>query len=187
MSFDLTIKPAPSGDKFTISVTDAKSMTVSDLKNVIQSKSNVTPEEQRLIYKGYVLKDARTLESYGVTANQTILMVRGKKTEDPQQQAALPAQPPQQTQRTSTQPPASAIQQPSAGTAGAPPNPFNMFSQQPGGSAFNPFSMDPSQMQAMLASNPEMMQSIMNSPIMQQMTENPEIMMAMMRANPQVR
>ena len=43
------------------------SMTISELKVQVQSKSQIPPEEQRLIYKGQVLKDERTVDSYGET------------------------------------------------------------------------------------------------------------------------
>eukprot|EP01042_Synura_sphagnicola_P022499 gene22499-28655_t len=41
------------------------SSTVLELKVKVQEQLNVAPAQQRLIYKGRVLKDEATVESYG--------------------------------------------------------------------------------------------------------------------------
>ena len=46
-----------------------KSATVAQLKLAINDVMKVLPENQRLIYKGRVLKDDLTLENYGSMAN----------------------------------------------------------------------------------------------------------------------
>jgi ubiquilin len=85
-------------------------------------------------------------------------------------------------------------------------NPFAMFggggnganananANANGNANANPFAgfnmnsmMNPAAMQAQHAQNPEMMAQIMNSPIMQQLTNNPELIRNMMMANPQMR
>ena len=60
----INIKCAPEGAKFTVDV-DNLQTTVSEFKTLLQEKSKIPAEDQRLIYKGHVLKDSRTLESYG--------------------------------------------------------------------------------------------------------------------------
>ena len=56
---------ATSGAKITVSV--ELGVLVSDLKQTLASsdKANVPASQQRLIYRGHVMKDERTLESYG--------------------------------------------------------------------------------------------------------------------------
>ena len=51
------------GSKFSVQ-TDLES-TVGSFKAVIAEKSDVPAEQQRLIYKGRILKDEQTLASYG--------------------------------------------------------------------------------------------------------------------------
>jgi len=59
---------ATSGAKITLDV--ELSSTVGDLKTALSAsdKADVPAERQRLIYKGHVLKDEKTLESYGEDA-----------------------------------------------------------------------------------------------------------------------
>ena len=64
-SYVLVVKPTAGGEKFSVEANLA--MTVAELKEQAQSKSQVAPTEQRLIYKGQVLKDERTVESYGAS------------------------------------------------------------------------------------------------------------------------
>jgi hypothetical protein len=56
---------ATSGSKITVEV--ELTLTVGDLKAVLaaEDKANVPAVQQRLIYKGHVLKDEKDLASYG--------------------------------------------------------------------------------------------------------------------------
>jgi ubiquilin len=60
---NLSIKCANS-EKLT--VVCEKSSTVLDLKKIIASKTDVSADNQRLIYKGRILKDESTMEQYGL-------------------------------------------------------------------------------------------------------------------------
>lgn len=51
------------GSKFSVQI--SLDSTVESLKSVIAQKRDVAAERLRLIYKGRVLKDDQTLESYG--------------------------------------------------------------------------------------------------------------------------
>ena len=62
-TFKVLIKPTSGGDKITIDVED--SMTVAELKEAVAASSSTPAVEQRLIYRGQVLKDERIIESYG--------------------------------------------------------------------------------------------------------------------------
>ena len=66
----LVVKPTAGGDKFTVQDLQV-SQTVADLKAEVAKKSSVPAEQQRLIYKGQVLKDERTLDSYGAPGFST--------------------------------------------------------------------------------------------------------------------
>ncbi len=50
-----------------------KNGTVLELKQVIEAKLNVAAAQQRLIYKGRVLKDDSTLEFYGTIFDFVLL------------------------------------------------------------------------------------------------------------------
>lgn len=57
------IKPTATSEKLTLEI--EPSISVSDLKEEIALKQSIAAAEQRLIYKGQILKDERTVESYG--------------------------------------------------------------------------------------------------------------------------
>ncbi len=59
------------GNKFSLPV-DLTS-TVRDLKVLLVERSEIPADQQRLIYKGRVLKDDSTLESYGVLSCRYLL------------------------------------------------------------------------------------------------------------------
>lgn len=52
------------GSKFSVLVN--LDSTVGSFKSVLAEQSEVPPDQQRLIYKGRILKDDQTLQSYGV-------------------------------------------------------------------------------------------------------------------------
>lgn len=56
------------GSKFSVQV--ALDSTVGSFKVIVAEKSDVPAEQQRLIYKGRILKDEQTLESYGIVSFQ---------------------------------------------------------------------------------------------------------------------
>jgi len=108
--------------------------------------------------------------SYGFEDNQTIHMVRGAASRAIPNAAAVAA-------GSSVPSPASA---PSPSTS--TPSPSSSSTANPNPLAGNPFvgmgaggAPDINAMQQQLQSNPEMMRSIMNSPMMSQMMNNPEV------------
>ncbi|CAA2978278.1 ubiquitin domain-containing DSK2a-like [Olea europaea subsp. europaea] len=50
---------------------------VGEFKALLAQNCDVPVEQQRLIYKGRILKDDQTLVSYGLQADHTVHMVRG--------------------------------------------------------------------------------------------------------------
>ncbi len=51
------------GDKLSLEVTPKQ--TIAELKTAVATKCDIPAENQRLIYKGQVLKDEKTVEDYG--------------------------------------------------------------------------------------------------------------------------
>ena len=63
MPFDIKIKPTSGGANVVVSTDNGS--TIAELKEAVATAASVPAAEQRLIYKGQVLKDERTVESYG--------------------------------------------------------------------------------------------------------------------------
>lgn len=59
----VNIKPTSGGEKFQAEIDT--SATVRELKEEVARKCDTNADQQRLIYKGQVLKDDRSIESYG--------------------------------------------------------------------------------------------------------------------------
>lgn len=144
-------------------------------------------EQQRLIYKGRILKDDQTLHSYGLDADHTVHLVRGFV------------------------PPASANNASAANsvTPNSTPSGVGVGSEDValGGSGLGA-SLFPGlglnglggssglfgaelpqfeQMQQQLTQNPNLMSDMMSSPLFQNLMNNPEIIRNMITSNPQMR
>jgi len=175
--------------KFTVKVNTSK--TVQEFKEQIAEEVSVPAPQQRLIYKGRVLKDEQTLESYSVEEDQTVHLVKGA--------APAGSNPPQPT--AASAPPTNPASVPTfpglnfgAGT-GAAADPLGvggldinsmmqmMNAAGPGGLG----APNMQQMQQQLMQNPELMRNIMSSPLMQNIMNDPEILRNIMLSNPQMR
>lgn len=165
MAITINIK-CTNGEKFSIPQVDLSS-TVETFKTLVSETTSVPPGQQRLIYKGHVLKDEKTLQSYDLQENHTIILVKGTRTAN----SAPSPQPQPQPQATPN--PFQPHPQPQQ------PNPFNMGM---GGDSLNLAAM-----QQQLLQDPEQLSRMMNSPIMQSLLDNPELMQGMMMNNPQIR
>ncbi|CAH1413722.1 unnamed protein product [Lactuca virosa] len=62
------------GTKFTVQV--SLDSSVQSFKSLLAKTCDIPAEEQRLIYKGGILKDDQTLKSYGLEAEHTVHLVR---------------------------------------------------------------------------------------------------------------
>uniref|UniRef100_A0ACD5TMS4 Uncharacterized protein n=1 Tax=Avena sativa TaxID=4498 RepID=A0ACD5TMS4_AVESA len=171
----LNIRSA-NGTKFTVQA-DLGS-TVGAFKEVVTGSSDVPAPQQRLIYKGRILKDEQTLESYGVETDHTIHLVRGVA------QAAASAAPAAASPRASTTPTSG----PAGGLGGLFPGlgATGPASGRPAG-LFGAGLPELDQMQQQLSQNPNLMRDIMNMPMMQNLMNNPDLIRNMIMNNPQMR
>jgi ubiquilin len=163
MSTHLVIKTVQPPAEFPVDVDS--SATIEELKEQVAGLVGLPKENIRLVCAGKIWQDQQTVASY-----------------DPKDGAIVHClnNPPRVT-------PGSAEQTLSA------PNPMAalMGGGGGGGAMNNVNSGDPmqqmmAQSQQMMMQNPEMMQQIMNSPMVQQMMSNPDTIRAMMRMNPQL-
>ncbi|CAL9072339.1 unnamed protein product [Musa textilis] len=178
------------GSKFSVQI--ALDSTVGAFKAALVEKCDVPAEQQRLIYKGRILKDEHTLESYGLESDHTIHLVRGLTS------------PAASADVTTASNGASRITANSAGVENGGTNEGQRFggadiggSLFPGlgvnrrdgnGSGFLGFGLpDINQMQQQLAQNPSMMREIMNMPAIQSLMNNPDLLRNMIMNNPQMR
>ncbi|GAA0141762.1 scaffold/adaptor protein [Lithospermum erythrorhizon] len=173
------------GSKFTVDV-ELETTTVGSLKTEIASKCEIPPQQQRLIYKGRILKDDQTLKTYGLEADHTIHLVRGFS----------PAASPNTTNTgpVNTSPAAPRDASPNeGGPLGGSGLGASLFpglganGLSSGGGLFGAGLPEFEQVQQQLTQNPNMMRDIMNMPLVQNLMNNPEIMRNMIMNNPQMR
>lgn len=72
----LKIKMSMNNTLFEISI--SKSATVKELKEGCSAadKSNISPAEQNLVYKGRILSDEKLLSDYNIANDHTIILVK---------------------------------------------------------------------------------------------------------------
>ncbi|XP_074562504.1 ubiquitin domain-containing protein DSK2b-like isoform X2 [Curcuma longa] len=159
--------------------------TVGAFKVLLAEKSDVPAERQRLIYKGQILKDEKTLKSYGLESDHTIHLVHGLILQNP------PADVTPAANRVSGV--ESGGSNGGGGFGGAdfasslfPDIGSNI--RNGSGSGLLGFGLpDLSQMRQQLVQNPSMMREIMNMPAVQSLINNPDLMRNMIMNNPQMR
>ncbi|PIN00586.1 Ubiquitin-like protein [Handroanthus impetiginosus] len=176
------------GSKF--SVKTSLESTVGEFKVVLAQNSDVPVEQQRLIYKGRILKDDQTLSSYGLQADHTVHMVRGSAPA-----ASPPSAAPASAGNTDSNPTGRQGGSPNtggAGVAGAGASLFpglglGAFGGSSASGLFGAGLPEFEQVQQQLTQNPNMMREIMNMPAIQSLMNNPEIMRSLIMSNPQMR
>ncbi|XP_062209754.1 ubiquitin domain-containing protein DSK2a-like isoform X1 [Phragmites australis] len=152
--------------------------TVGAFKAIVAENCDVPPQQQRLIYKGRILKDEQTLASCGVETDHTIHMVRGAV---PPPASTAPAA----NQKTSATTTASS---PAAGLGGLMQGLGATGAGNSGGlGLFGSGLPELDQMQQQLAENPNLMREIMNMPLMQNIMNSPDLIRNIIMNNPQMR
>ncbi|XP_072957609.1 ubiquitin domain-containing protein DSK2b-like isoform X1 [Typha angustifolia] len=167
------------GSKFSVQ-TDLEA-TVGAFKAVVAGSCDVPVEQQRLIYKGRILKDEQTLASYGVESDHTIHLVRGAAPLTTSAAAATtnPVLGASRTTNSSSE----------AGLGGSlfPGLGVNGLAGNGASGLFGTGLPGFDQVQQQLTQNPNMMRDIMNMPAMQSLMSNPDLMRTIIMNNPQMR
>ncbi|TYH78189.1 hypothetical protein ES332_D04G208100v1 [Gossypium tomentosum] len=174
------------GTKFTVR-TNLES-TVGSFKALLAQNCDIPADQQRLIYKGRILKDDQTLQSYGLQADHTIHMVRGFAPS-----SSTP--PPSATTNVATDNTTPGVTRGigSNDGAGLGASLFPGLNPLGGGGGSGGFGLFGSglpefeQVQQQLTQNPNMMREIMNTPAIQSLMNNPELMRSLIMSNPQMR
>jgi ubiquilin len=148
--------------------------TIGHFKELIAAKTNVPPNQQRVIFAGQILKDDKTVENCGIKDKFTVHLVKS---------TATTSQPPPQPKISSSPAPAPSNPTPTTPAAGFPPaGGFPFLSGGFGGLPSNFQSL-----QQQLLNDPNQLREIMNSPAFQSILNNPEILRSIIQSNPQMR
>lgn len=150
------------------SAAESASISVLKVKQCIASKDSTAPcERQKLIFKGRILDNDRTLSDYGIEKGATLFMVKSAAPPSGSPPPSAPAAP------TAT---------PSTNSTGASaPQPSPMMGM--GNPFANPFGGGMMGQQG--PPNPEQMQAMLNSPQMQGLMDNPDLMSSMLQQSMQ--
>ncbi|GLT27915.1 hypothetical protein SLA2020_028810 [Shorea laevis] len=175
------------GTKFSVR-TNLES-SVGSFKAVLAQNCDIPAEQQRLIYKGRILKDGETLESYGLQADHTVHMVRGFAPVSSTPPAAASNAGSETTTPTVTRGVGSneggGFEDPSLGAPLFPG--LNALGGTRASGLFGAGLQEFEQVQQQLTQNPNMMREIMNMPAIQSLMNNPELMRSLIMSNPQMR
>ncbi|KAL0573629.1 hypothetical protein V5O48_008325 [Marasmius crinis-equi] len=160
-------------NELKLQITIATDKTVAELKEAIAKQSDVEAARQRLIYSGRVLKDEDLLSVYKIQSSHTIHMVKGAARSGA-------------SGSTSSQPTSQPL--PTMQSGQNPSDPLTQLNSHQGFGAMaglNPFAD-----MGLNPNDPNMMQSMMNSPeVLQQMAgvmSNPAIVDQLIASNPQL-
>lgn len=185
-TFEATIRMS-NGTRFPIYV-ELTNPTVLQLKRAISELQNEYPVGcQRLVYKGRVLEDERSVSDYNIATKSTLFLVKGSSKST---QTNPPAAPAATATASSVAPSTPAASQPFSpsvppafSSSSSSTNPWGIPSPASGSNSGNPFGGMPS--------TPQEMEQMMNHPMMQSFMNNPELMQNMlqmqMQTNPQLR
>ncbi|KAK9987555.1 hypothetical protein SO802_027794 [Lithocarpus litseifolius] len=179
------------GTKFTVRT--SLDSSISAFKAALAQNCDVPADQQRLIYKGRILKDDQTLESYGLQAEHTVHMVRGFASA-----ASTPAATATATATGNSESPnntpgvtrgVGSNEGGGLGNAGLGASLFGLNALGSGGAPdlFGAGLPEFEQVQQQLTQNPNMMREIMNMPAIQSLMNNPELMRSLIMSNPQMR
>ncbi|GAB2291637.1 hypothetical protein Dimus_025893 [Dionaea muscipula] len=177
------------GSKF--SVRTGLGSVVGAFKVLVAQKCDVPADQQRLIYKGRILKDDQTLESYGLQADHTVHMVKGFASSAAPattvSATAANANPPSATTGNATVTDGGALGGAGLGASLFPGLGLGGLGGTGGSSLFGAGFPELEQMQQQLTQNPNIMREIMNMPAIQSLMNNPELMRSLIMSNPQMR
>ncbi|KAL5789008.1 hypothetical protein ACOSP7_005957 [Xanthoceras sorbifolium] len=177
------------GTKFTVRT--SLESTVEAFKAVLAQSCEIPADQQRLIYKGRILKDDQTLQSYGLQADQNVHMVRGFTPS-----SLAPTSAAANSGSTNTTPSVTNGfgSNGGGGDGGAglgaslfPGLGLNAIGSGGASGLFGSGLPELDQVQQQRTQNPDMMRDLMNMPAIQNMMNNPELLRGMIMNNPQMR
>ncbi|GMY05295.1 ubiquitin domain-containing protein DSK2b-like [Fagus crenata] len=186
------------GAKFTVRTSLESSISV--FKAILAQNCDVPADQQRLIYKGRILKDDQTLASYGLQAEHTVHMVRGFASA-----ASTPATTATATATTTATSNSGSPNNTPGVTRGVGSNEggglgnadlgaslfpglgFNALGSGGAPGLFGAGLPEFEQVQQQLTQNPNMMREIMSMPAIQSLMNNPDLMRSLIMSNPQMR
>ena len=152
-------------------------------------------DRQRLVYKGRILEDDRTLQDYGIVSKSTLFLVKGRAgTRPPPTNSSSTSS---TTASTSTHSTTANAVPPGNSSTPLPRSNANQAGSNPWGgvpdsseSGINSLLNNPLLSNPM-AADPSQMQEMMNHPMMQSLLDNPQMMQSMMemqmQTNPAMR
>ncbi|GKV44189.1 hypothetical protein SLEP1_g51393 [Rubroshorea leprosula] len=174
-----------SGSKFSVKI--SLDSSVESFKAVLAQNCDVPASQQRLIYKGRILKDDQTLQSYGLEADHTVHLVRSFAPTTANTAGATNPAAPNTTQTNNTRSVGS-TETGALGGSGLGASLFPGLGGLGGNSGlFGAGLPEFEQMQQQLTHNPNIMRDIMNMPAVQNLMNNPEIMRNLIMNSPQMR
>ncbi|XAR58043.1 hypothetical protein NMG60_11026384 [Bertholletia excelsa] len=175
------------GSKFSVQI--GLDSTVGSFKSVLAQNCDIPAEQQRLIYKGRILKDDQTLESYGLEPDHTVHLVRGfAPAASGNTAGATNAGAPNSTPSgvsSAGSDDNSAFGGPGLGATLFPGLDVNGLGGS--GGLFGAGLPEFEQVQQQLTQNPNLMRELMNMPLVQNLMNNPDIMRNLIVNNPQMR
>ncbi|XP_022858420.1 ubiquitin domain-containing protein DSK2a-like isoform X2 [Olea europaea var. sylvestris] len=175
------------GSEFSVHVN--LDSTVESFKSILAQNCEIPPQQQRLIYKGRILKDDQTLQRYGLEAEHTVHLVRGFATNASTNSAgATNAGNPHANPAVTAD--AGSNEGGAFGGSGFGASLFPRLDLNGLGSGAGLFGAglpDMEHVQAQLTQNPNMMRDILNMPLVQNIMNNPEIIRNLIMNNPQMR
>ncbi|KAL8476545.1 hypothetical protein ACS0TY_029011 [Phlomoides rotata] len=164
-------------------------LSVESFKSILAHRCEIPAHQQRLIYKGRILKDDQTLQSYGIEDDHTIHLVRGFATAGPADNETTTDAGVRNTNPVLTTDAGSNQGGPLGGSdSGSPLFPglgLNGLGNE--SDIFGVAFPELEQMQQMLTQNPEMIRDFLNMPGVPDLMSNPETIRNMMMNNPQMR
>lgn len=171
----VTLKTPKLKHTFQVSPT----LSIKELREKAGTQFSAETEKVVLIFSGKILKDSDTIDQHSIKDGHTVHVVI--KVSKPS--TATSSNKPDASKKATTE-----TRQPttSPSQTGNASNPFGNLFQSMGSLGGANLENMQQQMQQELMSNPQALQSVMNSPMMQSVLSNPDLIHQMMMSNPQM-